>query len=310
MLDVLLCEKSERECLVRRLYWYVATCLAVSFAAAGPAHAQLNTQHIKGAVGLKGGSQPPPHWYVVGPLIYTYNTDTVRQRDGERFPVDADITTVLYGAGVSKVTTQKILGGFYGFSVLFAGVNNRIQGTDIDLNPGGGLTDTAVQPITSAGTSRGRMSWRATPSTFRPVDTPTAPPTTSVSACGDRSRPSAQRSTSTRRGSITRPPSPALTFQSEKEDSDTKVGTAMNLEGGVGGDFLKGGLTAGLVYYASFKLEEDRIDGIPSILIRGKNKVFAFGPEVSLALARKGVLYRLPEGELSVGGLRADEHAG
>jgi hypothetical protein len=30
-------------------------------------------------------------------------------------------------------------------------------------------------------------------------------------------------------------------FQSKKEDSDTKVGNQMNLEGGVGGDFLKAG---------------------------------------------------------------------
>jgi hypothetical protein len=34
----------------------------------------------------------------------------------------------------------------------------------------------------------------------------------------------------------------------------------MNLEGGVGADFLKGGLTAGLNYYASFKLTEHRIE--------------------------------------------------
>jgi hypothetical protein len=65
----------------------------------------------------------------------------------------------------------------------------------------------------------------------------------------------------------------------------------MNLEGGVGADFLKGGLTTGLVYYASFKLADDQIDGIPGVLIRGKNKVFALGPEVSLALARRGTLY-------------------
>src|SRR5262249_59100999 len=80
-------------------------------------------------------------------------------------------------------------------------------------------------------------------------------------------------------------------FQSKKEDSDTKVGNTMNLEGGVGGDFLKGGLTAGLAYYASFKLTDDVIDGVPGILIRGKNRVFALGPEVSLALAKNGVLY-------------------
>jgi len=48
----------------------------------------------------------------------------------------------------------------------------------------------------------------------------------------------------------------------------------MNLEGGVGADFLKGGLTAGLNYYASFKLTDDQFDGVPDI-VRGKNRVFA-----------------------------------
>ena len=31
-------------------------------------------------------------------------------------------------------------------------------------------------------------------------------------------------------------------FNSKKEDSETKVGNVMNIEGGVGGDFLQGGL--------------------------------------------------------------------
>jgi hypothetical protein len=65
----------------------------------------------------------------------------------------------------------------------------------------------------------------------------------------------------------------------------------MNLEGGVGGDFLKGGLTVGLAYYASFKLTDDRIQGFPQILIRGKNRVFGLGPDVSLALARRDTVY-------------------
>ena len=99
-------------------------------------------------------------------------------------------------------------------------------------------------------------------------------------------------------------------FQSKKEDSETKVGNAMNLEGGLGGDFLKGGLTAGLNYYASFKLTDDQIEGFPDILIRGKNKVFALGPEVQLALAKKQHALRLREGELPVGGLRPNDDAG
>jgi len=35
-----------------------------------PAQAQLATQHIKGVTGLKAGSQPPPHIYLLAPLVY------------------------------------------------------------------------------------------------------------------------------------------------------------------------------------------------------------------------------------------------
>jgi hypothetical protein len=65
----------------------------------------------------------------------------------------------------------------------------------------------------------------------------------------------------------------------------------MNLEGGVGGNFLGGRLTAGLAYYASFKLTADRIAGFPLNIEPGKNKVFALGPEVSFPLERNGVLF-------------------
>ena len=37
-----------------------------------PALAQLNVQHIKGPTGLKAGSQPAPHVYVIGPLVWVY----------------------------------------------------------------------------------------------------------------------------------------------------------------------------------------------------------------------------------------------
>lgn len=261
-------------------------------ASATTAHAQLNTQHIKGVVGLKAGSQPPPHWYFTAPLIYTYNTDTVRNRDGDRVGAgNAEITMVVYGVGVYKVTARKLLGGFYGFQVLFAGVNNRLQGTDIDLNPGGGITDTFAQPI--------NLGWhfkRADALAYYGIYLPTGRYTdgardntglgmwgheigigTTVFLNEGRRYHLATLAT--------------FNFQSKKEDSETKVGNTMNLEGGAGADFLEGGLTAGLNYYASFKLTEDRIEGIPGILIRGKNRVFALGPELSLAIARGGVLY-------------------
>ena len=101
----------------------------------------------------------------------------------------------------------------------------------------------------------------------------------------------------------------SFNFQSKKEDSETKVGNDMNLEGGIGGDFLKGGLTVGLDYYASFKLTEDEIEGLPPIFVRGKNRVFAIGPEVTLALARKDTVYGFLT-EVLLGDLCAHDDAG
>ena len=145
-----------------------ARIFVVLIGTATSAYAQLNTQHIKGVTGLKAGSQPPPHVYLIAPLFYLYNTDTVRRPDGDRVPIAADITTRAWGFGVSHVTTRKVLGGDYGYSVLFATMNNRIQGTEIDANPGGGISDTALTPLTlgwhfrshQAAEARGKLAWR------------------------------------------------------------------------------------------------------------------------------------------------------
>jgi hypothetical protein len=269
----------------------VAASLLAGVLGSTTAEAQLNTQHIKGTVGLKAASQPPPHWYVIAPLIYTYNTDTVKNRDGDRLPFDADLTFWAYGAGLVKVTDKRILGGHYMFQVLFAGVNNRIQATEIDLNPGGGITDTALQPL-GLGWHFKRADAMAGYTIFVPTGryTDGADDNTGLGMWGHEvSFGTTVYLTENRQFHAATLAS--FDFQSKKEDSETKVGNQMNLEGGIGGDFLKGGLTVGLSYYAAFKLTDDVIEGLPSVLIRGKNKVFALGPEVSLALARGGVLY-------------------
>jgi hypothetical protein len=113
-----------------------------------PAHAQLNTQHIKGTAGLKSGSQPPPHVYVIAPLFYVYSTDKVRDRNGDQLPIDADISIHAGAGGINVVTTRKLLGGFYGFQVLFpVWMNDRIQGPEISADPGAGLSDSVIAPI-------------------------------------------------------------------------------------------------------------------------------------------------------------------
>jgi hypothetical protein len=259
---------------------------------AAPAQAQLNTQHIRGSVGLKAGSQPPPHVYVIVPFVYVYRTDEVKDRNGDRLPINAEISSVAYAGGVNVVTTKKILGGNYGYQALFpVGANNRLQGTEIESNPGAGLTDSAVVPI-SLGWHGKRADAIANYSIFIPTGryTDGASDNTGYGMWGHElsfgTTVYLNEAKQYHAATIA-----SFDFQSKKEDSETKVGNAMFLEGGVGADFLKGGLTAGLNYYAEWKLSADQIEGFPDILIRGKNKVFALGPEVSMALARKGTLY-------------------
>jgi hypothetical protein len=171
------------------------------------------------------------------------------------------------------------------------GANNRIQGTEIDANPGAGLSDSAVVPI-SLGWHFSRADAIASYSIFIPNGryTDGADDNTGFGMWGQE----VGFGTTVYLNEAKQYHASALLsfdFQSEKEDSETKVGNAMNIEGGVGADFLEGGLSAGLAYYWSSKLTEDHIEGFPDILIRGKNKVFALGPEATLALAKGGTVY-------------------
>lgn len=257
-----------------------------------PAQAQLVTQHVKGLVGLKAGSQPPPGGYIIAPLLYFYNTDTVKNRDGDRVNIDAELTTAAFGGGISVVTNRKLLGGFYGFQVLFPlGANNRIQGTEIDANPGAGLTDSAFVPI-SLGWHFSRADAIVNYTIFAPTGryTDGADDNTGFGMWGHEILVG---TTVYLTGNKAYHAATAVSFdfQTKKEDSETKVGNEMVLEGGVGADFLGGGLSAGLNYYSSFKLTDDQIEGLPGIVIRGKNRVFGLGPEVQLAIAKGGTLY-------------------
>lgn len=279
---------------IHRTYILVGGLLLLVLAAPSRSFAQLNTQHIKGSAGLKSGSQPPPGGYVVAPLLYFYTADELKDRNGDRIApaTNGTLDSAVFGAAYAQVTTKKLLGGFYGFQIAFpVGANNRIQGTEIDANPGQGLTDSVVQPI-----SLGWHSTRADAIVGYTVFLPTGRYTDGASNNTGLGMWGQEISMGTTVYLNEAKQYHAATlatfdFQSKKKDSETKVGNAMNLEGGVGADFLKGGLTTGLSYYWSAKLSDDQIEGLPQILIRGKNRVFALGPEVSLALAKSNTVY-------------------
>src|SRR5262245_61661261 len=212
---------------------------ALVAAIAAPAQAQLNTQHVKGSFGVKGGSAPPPGAYAIAPLLYFYSTDDIRDANGDRVPLDANITASFIGFGVTVVTKKQFLGAYYGFTVLVAGANNRIQGTEIDQNPGAGITDSVVAPLQLGWHKKrydaiayyqiyvpsGRYEDGASDNTGLGMWGHELGAGTTVYLTEDRKYHAATVV--------------SFNFQSSKKDSTTRVGNQMNLEGGVGADFLK-----------------------------------------------------------------------
>ena len=268
----------------------IGACVLLMLAAsATAARAQLNTQHLKGSAGLKAGSQPPPHIYVVAPLVYVYQTDTVRTNDGSKLPIDASISSVAYGAGLFQVTTKKILGGFYGYQILFpVGANNRIQGTEIDQNPGAGLTDSVVQPL-NLGWHFKRADAMATYTIYLPTGrySDGAANNTGFGMWGNEVSFGTTVYLNAKK-QYHAGTQASISFQSKKEDSETKVGTNLVLEGGIGGDFKEGRISAGLAYNSGIKLTEDKIDFLPERLGPEKARSLALGPEATFVLMSKG----------------------
>lgn len=268
----------------------IAAVVVALFLLPAPAAAQLNGDNVKGDAGLKAGSQAPPGVYIAVPLWF-YTADAVKNRDGNEI-LTGNLDAAVFGVALNVVTPRKILGANYGFLVALPWANNRVQGVeDFDSNPGTGLTDMFIQPI-----SLGWHTPRADATVGYGLYVPTGRYENGASnntGLGQWAQEILVGTTLYLNQTRTVHAATAATFNvfSKKEDSETKVGNILNLEGGLGADFLGGGLTAGLAYYGTFKLTDDQFDSRLGALIRGKNRVWGLGPEVSLALATKKAVY-------------------
>jgi hypothetical protein len=194
---------------------------------------------------------------------------------------------------LSVVTPGKLLGANYGFVAALPWANNRVQGSDdFDSNPGSGLTDMFVQPI-NLGWHQPRVDVTAAYGLYLPTGRYEngARNNTGLGMWAQEILLGATLFMNQLR-TIHAATTATLTFQSEKKDSETRVGDILNLEGGAGVDLLGGGLSAGMAYYGTFKLTDDRFeDVLPSLFIRGRNRVWGLGPEATLAIAANRTVY-------------------
>jgi hypothetical protein len=255
------------------------------------AMAQLNGFNIKGDMGLKSGSQAPPGGYAAL-FLYRYGSDTIKDRSGNTFTSEGDLTI---GAGAtlfSVVTPKKILGANYGFAAApLVFLNSAIESPRLDQNPSLGFGDIFIMPI-SLGWHLKRADVTTSYSVFMPtgryaVD---ADDNTGLGMWGhewalgttvylteDKSWHAATNA--------------AFEFHSGKQDSDAQVGNILTLEGGLGRNILKGAGSLGVAYYAQWKLSSDTLTGLSSVLVEGKNRSFAVGPELNFPLATKKALF-------------------
>lgn len=266
---------------------------------AGPVQAQLSGHNTKGDFGLQSGSQAPPGWYLVAPMYYRYSADEFRDRNGDRFLAIASsgsVEATAWITGAIRVSEHKILGGNYSFSIWPGVTDNALEFPPLGLDEGTstGLADLYVQPI-NLGWNTPRADFVAGLGVFAP--------TGNYEAGGDNNRGLGMWSYELF-GGTTVYFDEARTWHfaatafyethGKKDGTDIRVGDILTLEGGLGKSFKEGAANIGIAYYAQWKLSDDDFGiDLPELPNRrlGKNRVYGFGPEITLPLATTQTLW-------------------
>ena len=267
---------------------------------AGSAYAQFNGHNAKGDYGLFSGSQPDPGFYF-SPLYVKYDADTLRDRNGDKVSRGGELGFDAVAPLFTWVSEKKILGGNYGLMIAPAWTTNALEapilgGTStVDW----GLGDLYIQPIV--------LGWH-TPRADFTGGLGIFAPTGDYEVGGDDNTGLGMWSYEIFGGTTLyldqdRTWSFAATafFEThgKKEDTDIRVGDLLTIEGGLGKSFLQGAASAGVAYYAQWKLSSDDL-GLdpPGFLLPierklPKHRVFGVGPELTLPIASKNKLYAL-----------------
>jgi hypothetical protein len=83
-------------------------------------------------------------------------------------------------------------------------------------------------------------------------------------------------------------------IDTEKKETDIRVGDILTLEGGLGKSFMEGALNVRVAYYAQWKETEDDLGlgiQLPGGRGLGKHRMYGLGPEVTVPIASKKKLY-------------------
>jgi hypothetical protein len=269
--------------------WCGAAC-AVSLLAGSQAQAQFLGLNLRGDVGLRSGSQPPPGVYFTLPLYYGNDYSGLRDQDGHMIADNLDVNfDVLATPAFALTTKAKIFGGTLGLQAVlpFMGTRLAIAEPTIAADQSYGVADIYVQPFL--------LGWRTDRADYRVGYAFFAP-----TGSGRRSLDMWAHEISA--GSTLYLDDRQLwhlaatafyEIHQTKTSEDVRVGDILTVEGGLGGSFLKGAGSLGVAYVAQWKITNDSGDDFPARLPKSKSRVFGLGPDLTLPVFAVGSIVGL-----------------
>ena len=268
-------------------------CLALLILASGPAQAQFLGHNFHGDYGLQAASQPPPGFWLAA-FYLRYDGDRMRDRNGDEVRLDpegrGEIDVNSYVLGLWWVAKTKILGANYSLAVFPAFTDNVLEAPifGLEQSTDTGFTDLYIQPI--------NLGWHTQQADYTAG--------LGVYAPTGRFYPEASDNLGLGMWSFELFGGTTVYFDqkqswhfaamafyethTKKKDTDIQVGDILTLEGGLGKSFKEGAISAGLAYYAQWKITDDDLGlgiELPGDRRLGKHRVYGLGPELTLPIA-------------------------
>ena len=256
--------------------------------------------NTKGDFGVQSGSQPPPGIYVVAPMYYRYDADSLKNSNGDFVQIDpagrGSLEANAYVFGLIWVSDFKILGGNYSFQIYPAFTDNTLEvpilGLDESVDTG--FTDLYFQPV--------NLGWHMDRADFI-AGLGVYAPTGEYELGGSDNLGLGMWSFEFFAGTTIYldeaktwhfATTAFYEIHTDKEDTNISVGNILTLEGGLGKSFMDGALIVGGAYYAQWKLTDDDL-GLDIVLPGGrrvgKHRVYGAGPDITVPIATKKKLY-------------------
>ena len=267
----------------------VTACAAVLFTSS-EAHGQLLGLNLRGDVGLKSGTQPPPGYYFALPLYYGNDYSGLRDHEGNTTGGGIDAHLNLLGAPAIAVTTRPtFFGATYGFQAVLPLSSSRlsIAQPDVTVSDGYGFTDIYVQPL--------QLGWRS-PRVDSRFGYAFFAPTGSKNHSLDMWAHEISAGSTLYLDALQNWHLAATAFYEihhKKAGRDLRVGDILTVEGGLGGSFLKRAANIGVAYVAQWKITNDSGEDFPALLPKNKSRVFGLGPELTVPVFGTGRLVGL-----------------